>query len=681
MLKTGAFPQSRGPDPAGDRRRVRRRQGVTTNDSRAKGTTKLREYLETHPWSAEQLREGRPVERLFSFPLDLSLRDLWALVSDTSTLNGLMGLGAMKFEEREGRLYGSYEVLGLRHAWEEVPWQWEYGREISAERVFSAGIPRRLRMGITVAEEGPDSCRAGFYFGFIPRSPWWGPVLSATLANLEHRFPAALAALADRVRSRSNPQVPGAAPAGAFAAGPALGTPAPSEPAGNAERVASIASGLKAEGRDPRIVDALAERVLRAPAAQLARIRPKALARDLGVLWEPLLGILLHATRLGLLSLSWDVICPHCRGVRRKLDHLWELPRGESCEACGIDFDATGLDAVEITFRPNPEIRSAEEVFYCSAEPAKKPHILMQRYLAPGGTTESRPLLGPGSYRLRLRGSRTYSALEIEEGSPDRDILWSTADGMGSSRTGPNPVLRLENPGDKPATFVLEEHEADREALRPRELFGSQEFRDLFSDEYLPAEISIDVGVQNILMVDLVRSTELYQRVGNAKAFALVKGFFSVCHDAAVRHGGAIVKTLGDAALMSFARPLDAYRTGIALVRALDGADPALPLQARVTVNRGPCLAVNLNSGIDYFGQTVNVVAKLQEYAGAGDLVLTESMVRDEALGNHFRDRGIRETPPLEAEVRGIGKVPYWKVRIRKKNPNGNPSPAAPRRV
>jgi class 3 adenylate cyclase len=633
----------------------------------ASGTPGLKEYLRIHPWPAEYLREGRPAERLLSFPVGLPLEDLWPLVSDTSTLNGLMGLGAMKFEEREGRLYGSYEVLGIRHAWEEVPWQWEYGREISAERFFSEGIPRRLRMGITVEEEAPGACRAGFYFGFIPRRPWWGPVLSATLANLERRFPAALAALEARAKARKAPGAPAASPAAALVTGPALGIPVPPEPAGDAGRVASIASRLKAEGRDDRSVDALAERVLRAHASELARIRPKALARAFGVEWETLLGTLLHATRLGLLSLSWDVICPHCRGVRKKLDHLWELPRGGSCEACGIDFDATGLDAVEITFRPNPEIRAAEEVFYCSAEPAKKPHIRMQRSLGPGQSGESRPRLGPGSYRLRLRGGRTYSSLDVEEGSPERDILWSAGGGPESHRTGPDPVIRMENPGDLPATFVLEEHEADREALRPRELFGSQEFRDLFSDEFLPAEISIDVGIQNILMVDLVRSTELYQRVGNAKAFALVKSFFSACHDAAVRHGGAIVKTLGDAALMSFARPLDAYMAGLSLVRILDGKDPSLPLAARVTVNRGSCLAVNLNSGIDYFGQTVNLVAKLQEYAGAGDIVLTEAMVQDEALTRHFRDRGVREAPPLRAEIKGIGEVPYWKVRLRKK--------------
>jgi class 3 adenylate cyclase len=45
----------------------------------------------------------------------------------------------------------------------------------------------------------------------------------------------------------------------------------------------------------------------------------------------------------------------------------------------------------------------------------------------------------------------------------------------------------------------------------------------------------------------------------------------------------------------------------------------------RISVNTGVCIAVNLNSNIDYFGNTVNFAAKLQRCAGAGDIVLSES--------------------------------------------------------
>lgn len=43
-----------------------------------------------------------------------------------------------------------------------------------------------------------------------------------------------------------------------------------------------------------------------------------------------------------------------------------------------------------------------------------------------------------------------------------------------------------------------------------------------------------------------------------------------------------------------------------------------------MSIHFGQCIAVSLNSGIDYFGKTVNIAAKIQKLAGASQIVFTK---------------------------------------------------------
>lgn len=74
---------------------------------------------------------------------------------------------------------------------------------------------------------------------------------------------------------------------------------------------------------------------------------------------------------------------------------------------------------------------------------------------------------------------------------------------------------------------------------------------------------------------------------------------------------------MGDAVLLAFIDPMDALRAAVKFQKKFNGTGSGNFI-TRITINRGPCLAVNLNNGIDYFGQTVNIAAKLQNYADGG---------------------------------------------------------------
>ena len=82
----------------------------------------------------------------------------------------------------------------------------------------------------------------------------------------------------------------------------------------------------------------------------------------------------------------------------------------------------------------------------------------------------------------------------------------------------------------------------------------------------------------------------------------------------------------------------------------------------KVGVYAGPCYVVTANGILDYFGQTVNLAARLQGAAGAGEVILVEALA-DEAkehgwLGEH--QPGER----FDAVLKGLD-VPVRVTRIR----------------
>ena len=191
------------------------------------------------------------------------------------------------------------------------------------------------------------------------------------------------------------------------------------------------------------------------------------------------------------------------------------------------------------------------------------------------------------------------------------------------------PTLVLQNTSSEAKTFILEESQMDQDTLRPVDLFSLQNFRDLFSQEALASDIKLEIGVQTILFTDLVGSTKFYEVEGDTVAFAEVRSHFLKAYEAVKNNDGAVIKTIGDAVMATFTHPLDALKAAVEMQKYFNGKNPETRLRLRVTMNTGSCLAVNLNSNIDYFGNTVNLGAKIQAVAGAGQIGITQSVADD----------------------------------------------------
>ena len=583
----------------------------------------LPEFLERFPWPEKWSGLERPMDFLWRFDLDAGIGKIWPHLIDTSAFNKRLGLPVMEFSEKDGRLHGVSVNAGIRMVWEEVPWEWEYGRGLNSARIYSEGFARYVRARYLVQELGADRVRLYVYFGWIPRG-WKGRlILSMGMKQLERKYGEALRKIVELIRLKDR----------------AAQVPEPSEPIQlDDKKLEEIRCRLVSLGIPADLADRIAGFVRSEPDLRLHRIRVRALARRWSVDERELLLAFLQATRLGLFLLTWDVICPHCLGVRNELSHLGEVPEREKCEVCGIDFDATSLNALEVTFRVHPSVRQVAKRLYCAAEPATKTHIKLQRTLPGGAEAAVSTLLGPGHYRLRIRGRKDYSSLEIRPDAPFSKIDWRDADSGLSHELSPLPALRLVNASREEKTFVLEEARIDAEALKPSDLFNFQEFRDLFAAEAVASGVQLDIGRQTILFTDIVGSTKFYATEGDGGAFAQVRRHFVRAYEIVKRHGGAVVKTIGDAVMAGFDRPEGALRAAIDLQKAFGPGVEGNRLRIRATVHSGSCLAVNLNSNIDYFGNTVNLAAKLQSAAGAGEVVFTDPVAEDAGVRSLLED-------------------------------------------
>jgi class 3 adenylate cyclase len=79
-----------------------------------------------------------------------------------------------------------------------------------------------------------------------------------------------------------------------------------------------------------------------------------------------------------------------------------------------------------------------------------------------------------------------------------------------------------------------------------------------------------------------------------------------------------------------------------------------------VGVHAGPCYAVTSNRALDYFGQTVNVAARMEGLADGGEIVASEA-----SLGPGALPAGLRLVERVRVTPRGLpGPVSVARLRL-----------------
>jgi class 3 adenylate cyclase len=319
------------------------------------------------------------------------------------------------------------------------------------------------------------------------------------------------------------------------------------------------------------------------------------------------------------------------------------------------DRDADLSDFIEVTFTVSPEVRRSRYHDPWSLTPEE--HFFRYRFTQTG-VVDGQPL------REHLRRCAVVcaylepGATETFTATAERGYLWFTngpALIVGDARTSEcrsfafeytgthsqgfratiaaGPVeIEFTNATDERYALMMISFSSDfhvtmQPFLSGAALLSNQTFLDLFVTETLVAGEGLAVKRLALLFTDLQGSTALYERIGDLKAFDLVRLHFAHLRECIARNSGALVKTIGDAVMASFVDPLDALRAALDMrtqIAEFNAGAGSNLISLKIGLHAGACLAVTLNDRLDYFGQTVNIAARVQGLAGADEIVVTD---------------------------------------------------------
>ena len=590
----------------------------------------------------------------FAFPPEA----LWPILSKTDWLNRSFGLPPVDYEvtprdEGESTVIGKTRVFGRELRWRELPFEWLEPEYYRVRRIFEGGPFKEGRFGTTL-ERTAGGTRVTLSGEFVPRSAV-GKFLAKQLIGPKTRRDTrrVMAHVEEFLRGHAHVPLPGL----------------PKQPVNEA----ALQSGLK-RLRDADATGDIAQRLeswLReSPDVELAHIRPFALARQ----WQQdrwaVFRLFLHATRAGLLDLSWEILCPNCRSSRSpQITSLGQLKSASHCEVCQIKYDAEFDKSVELKFAVNPAIRSREERTFCLAGPGGKPHVVGQIWLEPN---EERAWRLPDlSQPLRLQSLQVKEPVMLQRDDAPRadEELLITCDATKfelkrQKSSEPAGTTRLVNLHTFPVLVSLTRHEWSDDVLTAAQATNWQEFRDLFSSEVISPSEQVSVGSQVVLFTDLRGSTAMYRHVGDAPAYAMVRNHFAVLNEAVREHHGTLVKTMGDAVMATFSRVDEALAAVRQMHQKLPGANPGREkdLLLKSSLHAGPCLAVNAEGRLDYFGTTINLAARMVGCCHGGDLTVSADFFERPEMAIFLKECP-GEVEALEIKFRGFD-APHKVKRI-----------------
>src|SRR6266516_2365204 len=437
---------------------------------------------------------------------------------------------------------------------------------------------------------------------------------------------------------------------------------------------------------DAGVADAIQHLIETGEDHELNRINVLDFAKRTGLDEERAISGFLHASRLGLFDLTWNVLCPGCGGVLDAHSTLKSLrPDDYHCGLCACGYEASVDEQVEVAFTVSPRVRRIaahdpntlpvweyfKQVFWSSGIDLNKEsfaqltdEVTLDTLELPAGEKATMSLKLPSDFIIVFEPV-THAAQFIDvQGEPTKErqqlslIYNKTPTPTGGTITlRPGPLrLSLDNQAGVrvlPAVFIA------AEALH--HLIGkrkptNQTFRDVFKADNLNIDQRLKITSLTFLFTDLKGSTALYERVGDLAAFDLVRAHFHALLEIISSEKGAVVKTIGDAVMATFIRPEHALAAGLrmrAAMSALNAERGTEDLIVKIGIHEGPCLAVMLNERQDYFGQTVNIAARVQSLSTSKEIHITGPVIDSPAVATILEKEAIK---PIQkrAALRGI---------------------------
>ena len=432
------------------------------------------------------------------------------------------------------------------------------------------------------------------------------------------------------------------------------------------------------------------------PPYRAARINPFDFADGAGIGTETALDLFVHGAKLGLFDLEWGMVCPLCGGITHSVAELDRVAEDTlHCSLCNRDVDSVLDDTVEVSFAYaapgarldlHGDFTTYQHYYTSSSYPFRddwrkyhERHTVADVRLEPGQAAEL-PLCLEAGQGYRLLCLDTHSGAELLVAEEEvlsvgkaKAVELSLSDAGFSQSEVSIPVgesaLALANHTDQTVWCrVLQRNMDDISAilkkgppqfsrrLTGKHLLNNQAFRDSFAMDELAPDLKLKLRSLTLLFTDLKGSTALYDREGDLAAYRLVQDHFAALKQVVRDHSGAVIKTMGDAVMAAFPSGNNGTAAAISMMdamRHLAGGYRGDDVGLKVGLHAGPALAINAGKTLDYFGQTVNIAARVQGLADAGEICLTSALNDNDEVPALLTRSGFNGNPEL-ARLKGV---------------------------
>jgi class 3 adenylate cyclase len=430
---------------------------------------------------------------------------------------------------------------------------------------------------------------------------------------------------------------------------------------------------------DPAVADAIVQLVEKGEDHELNRVNALDFAKRTGLDEERVISGFLHASRLGLFELTWNVLCPGCGGVLDAHSTLKSLRHDDyHCGLCACGYEASVDEQVEVAFTVSPRVRRIaahdphtlpiwdyfKQIFWSSGVDFNKEsfdqlssEVVLDALELPAGEKAVLSLQLPAEFIIVFEPV-THSAQFIDvQGEPTKErqqlsLMYNKIHApVGTMTMRPGPLrLSLDNQAGVrvlPSVFIAAEAlhlliGKRKPFLTAKRMLTNQTFRDVYKADNLNIDQRLKITSLTFLFTDLKGSTALYERVGDLAAFDMVRAHFHALLEIISSERGAVVKTIGDAVMATFIRPEHALAAGLRMrsaMKKLNAERGTEDLIVKIGIHEGPCLAVMLNERQDYFGQTVNIAARVQSLSTSQEIHITGPVIDKEAALRGIADK------------------------------------------
>jgi class 3 adenylate cyclase len=161
----------------------------------------------------------------------------------------------------------------------------------------------------------------------------------------------------------------------------------------------------------------------------------------------------------------------------------------------------------------------------------------------------------------------------------------------------------------------------------------------------------------------------MYEKLGDARAYNIVRDHFEILFEAIEQQGGTVIKTIGDAVMASFVTNEQAIKAAAEALEGLQKYNIARPedeqLRVKFGIHRGSAVLVNLNNRLDYFGSIVNKAARIQDASKSYEISFSDEVYNDRDFLAALRTIGVSGIQKHLEDLKGIdGRQTVYTARI-----------------